>query len=93
MWHHIHVKTLRRPLVLGILLLAVGVVWTGWSENVMIAAYVLAAGLVVLALARLLLPPKHTLNARGRTFDVVALLSFAAVLVVLAPSGLATLSV
>lgn len=84
-------KTLRRPFALGIVLVLGIAVWLGWNENVQIAVYVLAGALVALALARLTLPAKHTLNARGRTFDVAVLLSLSAALVFLAPWGLATL--
>ena len=84
-------KTLRRPFSIGIVLLLGGVVWLGWAVNVTVATYVLAGGLVALAAARILLPPKEPLNARGRIFDVVILLGFAAGLAALAPWGLAQL--
>ena len=84
-------KTLRRPFSIGIVLLLGGVVWLGWAVNVTVATYVLAAGLVGLAAARILLPPKDTLNARGRTFDIAILLGFAVALATLAPWGLAQL--
>ncbi|SNU00355.1 Protein of unknown function [Ruaniaceae bacterium KH17] len=85
------VKTLRRPFALGILLLLAGVVALGWYADVQIAVLTLAGGLVLLAIARVFLPPKHTLNGRGRTFDVVILIGFALALALLAPWGLATL--
>ncbi|MDN5558757.1 MAG: DUF3017 domain-containing protein [Ruaniaceae bacterium] len=84
-------KTLRRPFSIGIVLLLAGVVWLGWAVNPTVATYVLAAGLVGLAAARIFLPPKDTLNSRGRNFDVVILVGFAAALAVLAPWGLAQL--
>lgn len=91
LWHDGAVKTLRRPFALAILVLLAGLVWLGWNENVQIAVYALAVGLGFLALVRLVVPPKHTLNARGRTFDVVVLVSLAVALVILAPWGTATL--
>ena len=81
--------TLRKPMVLAVMALFAGVAALAWWADVRWAAYLLAAGLVLAAVARATLADKHVLNARERRFDITVLLILAVILAILAPWGLA----
>ncbi len=82
-------RTLRRPMAAATGLLVLLVATLAWFVDPQAAARVLAIGLVGAALARLLLPERDVLTARGRRFDVAVLLTLAAAAFLLAPWGLA----
>lgn len=77
------------PLVAATGGLVVLVLGLAWFEDVRIAARVLSLGLVVAAVARLLLHERAVFAARGRRFDVTVLLVLAVAAFLLAPWGLA----
>lgn len=81
--------TLRKPMVLAVMALFAGVAALAWWVDVRWAAYLLAVGLVLAALARATLADKHVLNARERRFDIAILLILAVIVGILAPWGLA----
>lgn len=78
--------TLTRTALLLVGLVAMVAVWV----DVRAAALVLAGGLLVAAVLRLVLPDGQVPVGRGRVFDVTALLLLAVAAAVLAPWGLAT---
>lgn len=76
-------------MVMAVVALFAGVAALAWWADARWAAYLLAFGLVVAAIARATLPEKHVLNARERRFDIVVLLALAVAVALLAPWGLA----
>lgn len=82
-------RTLRKPMAVatGLLVVLVGAV--AWFVDVQAAARTLGIGLLLAALARVLLPEQDVLTARGRRFDVAVLVVLAAAALLLAPWGLA----
>lgn len=81
--------TWRKPTVIGVGVLTLGVAAAAELLDVQIAAWLLSAGLVGAAGLRAFAPERDILTARGRTFDVTVLLLLAVLLALLAPWGLA----
>ena len=83
-------SVLRPMLAAATVLLVAGVAAVAVWVDVRAAAFVLAGGLAVAALLRMLLPERHLPVGRGRPFDVTVLLVLAVATALLAPWGLAT---
>lgn len=93
MWAGVRGKwTARRVSLAGTVLLVAAVAAVMVLVDVRAAAALLGVAMLAAAAGRALLPEEAVPTARGRRFDVVLLVAFAALLLALSPWGLAVLA-